>query len=103
MLPEHRARLAQRRRESDAGVCRERAACADEQQLEQFQRLLEQSMHSDLPVKVTFVENGDCRTFVGSVLKQLPDRSGLRLRSGEQVQTIPIAAITRLETAPRRD
>lgn len=103
MLPEHRARLAQRSRENAGGVCCERAACADEQQLEQFQRLLEQSMHSGLPVKVTFVENGDYRTFVGSVPKQLPDRGKLHLRSGEQVRTIPIAAIARLESAPRRD
>ncbi|NLA26991.1 MAG: YolD-like family protein [Firmicutes bacterium] len=104
MLPEHRARLARRRRENTAGeICRERALFADEQQLEQFQHILEQSMHSGLPVRITFIEKGECRTFTGSVLAQQSHRGSLRLRSEDGAHTVSVAAIVHLEAAPPQD
>ena len=99
MLPEHRARLARHRQKSAREACRGKFAPADEQQLEQFQRLMEQSMHSGLPLKVIVVDNGSCRTFTGVILERQPDPARLRLHSGDRVITVPVAAIVHLEAA----
>lgn len=98
MLPEHRARLA-RHRISTQGT-EHRRPVFDEQQQEQFQRLVEQSMHSGLPLKVTFVDNGGCRTLTGVIPERQPDPGRLRLQSGDRVVTVPVAAIVQLEAAP---
>ncbi len=99
MLPEHRARLARHHQEK----VRERCRCfapADEQQLEQFQHLAEQSMRSDRLLQLTFREGDSCRTVIGVVPEQQPEPGQLRFRQGEQMLTIPIATIIHLETAP---
>lgn len=100
MLPEHRARLDRHRREMVREASGEPLAPADEQQLEQYQRLAERSVRAGLPVRVTFVEGGSGRTFTGVIRERQPDPGRLRLQSGGRSLDIPITAIIRLEAAP---
>ncbi len=100
MLPEHRARLARHHQDK---VWESSLPPADEQQLEQFQRLIEQSMHSGRALRITFRESGRYRAFTGVALEQQPESERLRFRRGEQVLTIPTAAIVHLEIASSAD
>lgn len=102
ILPEHRARLTRHHQDKVRESCR-RFAPADGQQLEQFQRLLEQSMRSGRALKITYLESGSYHTFTGVALERQPEAGRLRFRRGEQVLTIPTAAIVHLETASSVD
>ncbi|HOA36227.1 MAG TPA: YolD-like family protein [Bacillota bacterium] len=100
MLPEHRARLARHRQKKAWEAKQNLPGPPDEQQLEQFQRLVEQSMNSGLPLKISCVENGNICRFTGVVQKQQPDPGRLRLQAEGRVLAIPVSAIVRLEAAP---
>lgn len=97
MLPEHRARLAQHRQNCAREICRERPAFTDEQQLEQFQRLLDESLHSGTALTVTFMESGRRRTFTGVVCGRQPEPDRLRFRLEGRMLAVPVAAIVYLE------
>lgn len=100
MLPEHRARLARHRREEALEEWQRRHGPPDEQQLEQFQRLLEQSMHEGLPLKITCLEKGRRHSFTGVVQKRQPHPNRLRIQAEGRVLAIPVSTIVRLEAAP---
>lgn len=101
ILPEHRARLARHHQDRVRERRRRRFAPADEQQLEQFQHLVEQSMHSGRPLQVTFVDSvsGRFHTFTGVAPEQQPEPGRLRFDRGGQMLTVPVTAIVRLEAA----
>lgn len=99
MLPEHRHRLAEHR-EKGARDLRLEETAPDEQQLEQFQRLVKQSMPARLPLRVTFIDNRDRRTFTGVIQVRQPEPDRLRFQSRDRVCSIPIASIVHLEPAP---
>lgn len=97
MLPEHRAALARHRRRKAAADSPNHFAAADEQQLEQLQRLLERSGEAGLPVEVTFAEGPARRTLTALLQRHQPRRDSLRLQQGVREITIPLAAIVNLE------
>ncbi|HPU01077.1 MAG: YolD-like family protein [Firmicutes bacterium] len=100
MLPEHRAALARHRREEAWKEWQRRHAPPDEQQLEQFQRLVEQSMQAGLPLKITCLEKGRERCFTGVAHRRQPHPDKLQVQVQEGTVTIPLGAIINLEAAP---
>ncbi len=100
MLPEHRARLEQRRRKSasEAERCR---PILDEQQQEQFQRLAEQSMHSGLRLKAIYTGCGGRRTFTGVIvgLQEAAGKIRFQPEDGGPAITLAVAGIVHLEAA----
>jgi hypothetical protein len=101
ILPEHRARLARHHQKKAREACRGETSltAADEQQQEQFQRLAEQSLARQLPLKVTVREGGSCRTITGVIIEQQSLSGKIRLQSGERVITIAVTTIIYLEPA----
>lgn len=102
MLPEHRALLAQHRQKNARATCQDEQvppAPADEQQLEQFQRLTEQSLSGQLPLKVTIREEGRYRSLTGVIVELQPGCGKILLQSGDRVITVPVARIVYLEAA----
>lgn len=100
MLPEHRARLARHRQKKAREEKQKQLAPPDEQQLEQFQYLAELSLSRQLPLKITFLEDGDYRAFTGVIIEQQSFSGKIRLQSGERVVSVAIAGIIHLEVAP---
>lgn len=102
MLPEHRARLARHRREKTGDTCGGEPGCTDEQQLEQFQRLLEQSLHEGLRLKVIYIDSAGRHILTGVFIGLAggPGRIRFQPSGGGRSITLAASGIVHLEAAP---
>ncbi|MEW5784577.1 MAG: YolD-like family protein [Bacillota bacterium] len=97
MLPEHRGQL-QRHREQTRQREEYRRPLFDEQQQEQFQHALEQSLRHGLPLQVTVVLTGSGRrTFTGTVSRTDPVAGRIFLNTADGILAISTRQIIVIE------